>query len=82
MSFSKLKLAAVVVLPFVLASATSEAATTKKGATSAASTYAAREKCIAEAQAAYPAIDGQDVRVQTQRLRVYAACAKKMGFRP
>ena len=44
---------------------------------------AARQKCIAEAIAAVPAVPGmQETEVTSGRVSKYMACAKRMGFKP
>lgn len=48
----------------------------------AASTYATREKCVAQAQAQYPDNGLGTATVMTQRTGVYRDCMQSAGLRP
>jgi hypothetical protein len=54
----------------------------KKSTKTASNSYSIREKCIMQAQAAYPDNGMGTASVMTQRTDVYRNCATKNGIRP
>ena len=84
MSYSRLKLATLAALPFLLVSSDGFSQTTKQKAPEKAhvDTYTAREKCFAEASAKHPGNPDSDTGLRQERTATYMDCAKRMGFPP
>jgi hypothetical protein len=82
MSCSRLKLATLAALPFLLVSADGFSQTSKQPQKKHVDTYMAREKCFAEAAAKNPGNPDSDVGLRSLRTATYMDCAKRMGFPP
>jgi len=81
MSYSRLKLVTLAVLPLLLVSADGFSQT-KQPQKKHVDTYMAREKCFAEAAAKNPGNPDSDIGLRSLRTDTYMACAKRMGFPP